>query len=367
MALAIPLLASCGVPRLYAPPKLEARVDPAKLPSAKTMAPKVADIVDEIACELGAAGVNQLHNTPYSVLVFLTLEVDDNLDLTPSVSLINPLAVTGEVETNTLSADLGGARKRTFTTSYYLDTTKLPTVCASNRNEKKLYKLSGSLDLFEIARDGAGVLDKGSIQKPQDPKLVSTFGSTVQFTITRQLSSLGPLWTLKRFKGPSGSNGLINGKRLSVDSVVFTFTPRPVPPPTARQIEADADVAKKGERARAASASAMKAAERLNGATAFRIRLEGQILDAKRNGGRMSLLTLSRSVTLAANAEENAKKDLASATEDRDKSESALRDAEVERRVANALAIEQDNEAARIAGQTLLTSILLQNATLQSR
>ncbi len=348
-------LAGCGVPRLYSAGDTGAyRESPTPADPKRDLAPKVQHIIDEISCELADVHKYQLGGKSYLITVLLTLQVDDNLDVTPSVSLVRSLLGGTESETTTLSADVGGGRRRTFTTTYYLESDKLPDGCKPTGGDR-LLRLDGNLGLFEVARDGAGVIAQGpavhQIKPGKDDKAVSTFGSLIQFTVTRGVTGLGPVWTLKRFKGPSGQNGLVNGKRLNTDSVALTFAPVATAAETAK---ANADVAGavavKDEKHRNTVAAAAER-DRQQRARDLILRLNPT---GKRQPGKMSFDDAD-AFAKAADAQ------LAAAAEAEAEADAAVR-AAVARREALS-----DTATATYAGQTLLNTILLQNLNLQPR
>ena len=226
--LACGLTACAGVPPLPGGNSVHSRVP-------------VTDIVNEISCELSSVG-DILAGGRYFASVLLTLQVDDSADFTPSLSAINPLTGSSTFAAS-LTGDLGGQRQRTFTTTYTIDAVQLvkdrrDLQCSADGHFKpgwKPYSLAGDLGLKEIVYDGiwAKDLKGGIIQAPSkaEDKAAPTFGSKVQFIVTETLVGAGPLWTIKHFKGPSGQNGLINGKRLDTDSILITFAPQFQPKP----------------------------------------------------------------------------------------------------------------------------------------
>lgn len=210
---------------------------------------KVTDIVDHLSCELHAAMKDhqELADNSYRISVLLTLKVDDNLDLTPSLTLMNPMQNEKYSFSGLIAADLGGARQRTFTTNYTLEAERLKDApwCDVGKDvtKKAMYRLDGNLGLSEIIREGLKVTeepkeDRGvHLPTSPDDKAAPSFGSYVQFAVTRQLGGLGPLWTVRRLKGPSGGSGLLNGKRLTTDSLAIAFA-APAPPRQDRQAAA---------------------------------------------------------------------------------------------------------------------------------
>jgi hypothetical protein len=207
--------------------------------------PTVDAIVDHIACEVVRSDAvtkpdNNRSLNDYVVTVLLTLQVDDSADLTPSLGLTQPLKKPAVSLVTTLNADLGGARQRMFTSSYSFNVSDLLNKGRSCGNPSEyLYSLEGDLQINEIINDGLNVTDVTKhdfvIRLPANVSDRSgpSFGSKVQFVVTQSISDFGPVWTLKYFKGPGGSNGLLNGKRLDTDSVLITFAPKPKPAPVA--------------------------------------------------------------------------------------------------------------------------------------
>jgi hypothetical protein len=260
-------LAGCaGVPDLY--------------PDSKPSAPRVNDIARQISCELySGTSISPLADGKYFVTVLLTLQVDDNVDFTPSLGFISPLSGAMENVTTTVSGDLGGARRRTFTATYTLDATALKDHgaqwCGKFQAANKTYKLDGTLGLNEVVEDGLGIINPARpalhVPSPSTPadKSAPSFGSYIQFIITRSMTGLGPVWTVKRFKGPGGSTGLFNAKRLDTDSVLITFAPQYTSTgPTPKQVAAAAQVQQAQTAANAAAASRTQAEAASKRATA---------------------------------------------------------------------------------------------------
>lgn len=222
---AMALSACAGVPRLYKPAASE---------PSKTLAPKVRQIIDQITCELSEISRTQLKDKRYIITVNLTLQVDDEINLTPSLTFIEPLTVASTNRAVTQGLGVGGSRQRKFAAAFNYDTELLqgigigenkgktgetfPLFCGAERD--KFYRLDGHLGLSEIARDGVAI-DTDRIGKTGMP----SFASQVRFIITRSVGALGPTWTLVSFKGPGGANGLLNGKAFNTDSVDIAFSP----------------------------------------------------------------------------------------------------------------------------------------------
>ena len=162
--------------------------------------------------------LSTLKSGKYLATVLLTLQVDDTIDFTPSLAetQLIPKPATLQVVT-TLSGDIGGARRRTFTSSYSIDLTQLGSSANCRAaSEEKLYDLRGDLGLSEIIADGLASQNDGLVPGGSDSAIITapksatdksgpSFGSTVQFIVTNSMTAFGPVWTLKYFKGPGGN------------------------------------------------------------------------------------------------------------------------------------------------------------------
>jgi hypothetical protein len=225
--------------------------------NGKSEALTVTDVVDEIVCEIGAspglASDPKPPNRQWIATAILTIQIDDTIGLTPSLNFIQPYATAATSYMTTVSGEYSGQRQRTFTTTFTIDVGKLQAyyvkykdqgLCSEPRHGR--VRLEGNLKIAEIVNSGVNLTrstltdEKGApfdnkdfivgtlqLDPDVDPgaKLLPSFGSTIQFIIKHSLSSLGPLWTLKRFKGPSGSSGLVNAGYTDTDKLIITFAP----------------------------------------------------------------------------------------------------------------------------------------------
>jgi hypothetical protein len=203
--------------------------------------PTVETIVRQVACELKEANRTtngQLVADKYLVGVTLLLQVDDQFGTTPNASYTQGLKPPNTSLITQLGLGLDGQRRRTFTTTYNVDMVQLakskaPDCSTLGGPEERLYSLKGNLRLKEIVDSGlaARAQEGGIITLPREAgdKAAPAFGSQVQFIVTQSVSAAGPTWTLRYFKGPSGGNGLFNGKTLYTNSLIVAFTPsRPI-------------------------------------------------------------------------------------------------------------------------------------------
>jgi hypothetical protein len=348
------ILAGCaGVAPILSEKESPIDLNPSHLKASN--AATVDNITDHIACEIYKSGKRHptLVSQEYYIKIFLTLQVDDQFDLTPSLTWMNPLSKMTSFS-GILSGDFGLQRRRTFTTTYNINAKTLSddyrakidanslieSECDSTPLKNELYKLSGNLGIDEIIDDGLKIVNKenGVITNPSKPgdNNAPSFGSQVQFIITRQITALGPTWALKYFKGPSGSNGLINGKTLDTDSVVLTFVP---------QLVSGAQRAKiiKERATQTNSAKAERDAE-----------------NAKYDSAKKTVDAMAHNlVAVAPEVLQQRQDDLARADAARTTANERVRRAEVAQAEAEAPQV-ADNDAAN-ASESLLTSILLQN------
>lgn len=236
----------------------------------------VQTLVDHIECEIISDPTysQELIASGYVAQVTLTLKVDANIGITPSVDFIKPYAVSGTSLTWGIDANLNADGQRTYTTSFYLNVAEMlrerrDVPC----HEKGVVSLSGDLGIGAIIAAGlATSMYDGALVPPPKPAAAAdstaqnphplellrrsigapsiddyvraeniepfkttaaaidatakpSFGSTVAFTITGS-GDAGPLWTVKHFKGPSGgSKGILNGGEVYTDTLVIAFAP----------------------------------------------------------------------------------------------------------------------------------------------
>jgi len=237
----------------------------------------VATLVGHIQCELlQAPNFQRLVDSNYRALITLTLKVEDNAGLSPSLSFIHPFSAPSTSLTYAVGGTLNVTRQRIFTNQYTIDLTKLKNNEAaagcSTPMESMTLNLTGDLGIGGIIAGGMDTVqyvnvnvDQPAPDKPQQFALDATlgghkhssplvgtvtqmkdgkktdparkddkkpdptppsFGSTVQFTIVKSLNA-GPNWVLKNFKGPNGSAGLLGAGRTDTDTLVIAFAPGP--------------------------------------------------------------------------------------------------------------------------------------------
>jgi hypothetical protein len=200
------------------------------------------DIVDHIACEIEVAqrDVPEMQDSSYLATINLTIQADDSFGATPSFSLIEPLKPPDTSLTNIASFELTGTGQRVFVLNASIKTDEIEGLnngdpvdaknCGVQKHSQKM--LRGDLELrdiiqtaFQAYRNKPYIL--GGVSDASTPlaKYAPSFAATIQFTLKKSVSGVGPTWILHRFKGPGGSNGILNGFRTDTDKLVITFSP----------------------------------------------------------------------------------------------------------------------------------------------
>lgn len=138
---------------------------------------------------------------------------DDSVGLTPTVSYIDPSASFSFGASGTLK----GARQRIYVETLDLDAASLkPRSCGP---QPDTFDLSGNLGIVEAVDLGLGSIkadDKARFDKDK------AFGQTIQFVLTKNVSGVGPTWTLTHFTGPGGFFG---AERIDTNELVISFAP----------------------------------------------------------------------------------------------------------------------------------------------
>ncbi len=221
---------SCGVPYYDVP------YDHYNQPNAKT-------IVQRLQCEIrdmvrddrpdDPASFNRLWllDGDFDVQVALSLEVNDSGGLAPSVSYIGNLNHFTHISTYTLgtTGNLNEGRDHTFNENIQISVRQIymdwksgykPYDCPSADTN-----LSGTLgikDLVALAASTPSLVDplppSGSSKPTSDSAPKSVFGGSVQFVVTKSISSTGPTFALVHFKSIAmlGSLSEINTDKLTL-------------------------------------------------------------------------------------------------------------------------------------------------------
>jgi hypothetical protein len=192
----------------------------------------VRQIVDKIDCEISVAkndndqlrlkldDPRNLNN--WIAAVILTLQVDDGTGLQPTLTFIDPLRVAGTSFSFMATAQLSGSRQRVYTQTYSIDVSKV-TSDSCNRDWER-FDLQGDLGIKEIAYMGLHALgsEATAYNATKDGKATDSIAGTIQFVLTKNVSSVGPMWTLVHFKGPGG---LFGASRVNTHKIAIAFAP----------------------------------------------------------------------------------------------------------------------------------------------
>lgn len=175
----------------------------------------VSNIVDEVQCEVLAAVKKypRLRTENWAVSVNLTLQVDDSVGLTPTVSYVDPSASFSLGASGTLK----GARQRIYVETLDLNVASLKPRSCERRPDA--FDLSGNLGIVEAVDLGLGSIEKDDQASFDKDK---AFGQTIQFVLTKNVSGVGPMWTLTHFTGPGGFFG---AERIDTNELVISFAP----------------------------------------------------------------------------------------------------------------------------------------------
>jgi hypothetical protein len=226
-------------------------VAPFDAPIGKVGYPRVNQILDRIQCEIAEARdsptinsykvkerMRQQNLQPFDkwvASVILTLTVNDTEGLSPSTSGLT-LAVIDPLKLTNNSFGFGGSvilyqqRARTFTQQYSLQIDSIPINETCENIEKKWhdFNLEGDLGLREQIYTGLHAFDKseeGEYDVTQKAGSPDGFGATVSFDIYKGLGSVGPTWTLVRFKTTGG----VGVQRDDLHKIAITFVPVALP------------------------------------------------------------------------------------------------------------------------------------------
>lgn len=191
--------------------------------------PSVSTISDRLRCEIGSlarhdyAHGDTLVNNDFIVAVQLNLTVNDDGSLAPTFAYTNGLF------TFNAGAKLEASREQNFTQNLIFSIKEMRQEIDAYAKAHQPYpypcdglvvdtELAGELGI-KSAVDMAFTSSDNNFQA----KLAGTsgaFGGYVAFTITKNLNSVGPTWTLTHFKGPGSLAGL---SEVNTDKIIFAF------------------------------------------------------------------------------------------------------------------------------------------------
>ena len=226
-------LAGCAVPHY-------------DVPYNRVGQPTVKSIIQRIECELrdmvrddfeepAALHRNFLLNQDFDVLVSMSIEVNDTGGLNPTLSYMTALSPLTSFAFSG-SGTLSKSRDHTFTENVqfsirdiYLDwyTWRLAKL-AGVENPEDLGLTPHDCPPIDTNLSGTlGISDFVAMAAPSEGLTTDAekvFGGTVQFLVTKNVSSVGPTWTLVHFKGPGG---LLNLSQVNTDKITLAFAQGP--------------------------------------------------------------------------------------------------------------------------------------------
>lgn len=231
LALIAALCSSCAVPYY-------------DVPTDDVGQPTVATIVARIQCELrdmvrddmGDTDVTSFHRLfllayDYDVEASLSLEVNDTGGLSPTLSFINPITSATSF-TMGVNGTLSESRDHNFTEniqfslrSIYLDWKSGANPHDCPRPDTNLAGTLGIKDIVAMAALTSNLDLKATLSNK------GVFGGSIQFLVTKNLSGVGPTWSLVHFKGPGtlGQLSEVNTDKLTLAFAVGPNAGKPMP------------------------------------------------------------------------------------------------------------------------------------------
>jgi hypothetical protein len=190
----------------------------------------VANIVDRIECEIAQSVQDHpnLKRQRWAAAADLYLTVNDSAGLTPTVSFLQPLISHPGTEFSFgASAALKGERTRIYNQSIVLALENFPVSKTNIPLDRapcpqvETFDLAGDLGIKAVIDIGLGSLDTGD-RAQFSTKDNNAFGQTIEFVVTKNVSGVGPMWTLVRFNGPGG---LFGAERVDTHKLIISFAP----------------------------------------------------------------------------------------------------------------------------------------------
>ncbi len=207
--------------------------------------PTVETIVDRIQCEIRDMVRDDMPNDvtsfnrwflldgDYDVQISLSLEVNDTGGLSPSLAYLNPITKATSFMFGA-NGTLSESRDHNFTENIQLSVRTIyidwkykgiPHNCPTADTN-----LSGDLGIRNFVAMAALTQhlneSNNSAGKDQSKNSAgkSVFGGSIQFLVTKNLSAVGPTWSLIHFKGPGP---LANVSEVNTDKITFAFAQGP--------------------------------------------------------------------------------------------------------------------------------------------
>jgi hypothetical protein len=217
------MCSGCAVPRYDVP------FDSAGQPTVET-------IVDRIQCEIRDMvrddtpnDVTSFHRLflldgDYDAQISLSLEVNDTGGLSPSLAYLNP--ITGATSFMFgANATFSESRDHNFTENIQLSVRTIYIDWKTNRNPHNCptsdTNLSGDLGIRDFVAMAA---QTRNLDQSKNSAGKGVFGGSIQFLVTKNLSAVGPTWSLIHFKGPGP---LANVSEVNTDKITLAFAQGP--------------------------------------------------------------------------------------------------------------------------------------------
>jgi hypothetical protein len=223
-ALSACLCSGCGVPHFDVP------TDSAGQPTVQTIVNRVqCELRDMVRDDGGNTDVTAFHRLflldgDYDVEVSLSLEVNDTGGLAPSLSYMHPFtAATSFMFSG--GGTLSESRDHNFTENMQFSVRQIYVDWKTHANPHDCppadTNLSGTLGIKDFVAMAA--LSQ-NLDQTQTLSSKGVFGGYIQFLVTKNISSIGPTWTLVNFKGPGALGSL---SEVNTDKLTLAFAQGP--------------------------------------------------------------------------------------------------------------------------------------------
>jgi hypothetical protein len=213
----------CAVPRFDVPS------DPAGQPTVQTIVARIQCEIRDMVVDNMPNDVTSFHRLflldgDYDVEIALSLEVNDTGGLAPSLAYIDPISKLASFMfsgTGTISE----ARAHNFTENIQLSVRNIYTEWRTNANPHNCpvadTNLAGTLGIKDYVAMAALT---PHLDQKQTISGKGVFGGSMQFVVNKNLNSLGPTWSLVRFKGPGP---LVTLSEVNTDKITLAFAQGP--------------------------------------------------------------------------------------------------------------------------------------------
>ncbi len=218
------LCSGCGVPHFDVP------TDSAGQPTVQTIVNRVqCELRDVVRDDGGDTDVTAFHRLflldgDYDVEVSLSLEVNDTGGLAPSLSYMHPITVATSFMLSG-GGTLSESRDHNFTENMQFSVRQIYIDWKTNANPHDCpspdTNLSGTLGIKDFVAMAA--LSQ-NLDQTQTLSGKGVFGGSIQFLVTKNISSVGPTWSLVNFKGPGALGSL---SEVNTDKITLAFAQGP--------------------------------------------------------------------------------------------------------------------------------------------